>query len=67
MSNSIENASDHLLHIKTVMAITTISRASLYRMLGRGEFPQSVRISRGRVAWRSSDVQKFMREGIQAA
>ena len=52
---------DELLSLSDVVALTSLSRVSIYRGMPRGLFPGSVRISRGRIAWRASDVSAWMR------
>lgn len=58
---------DELLSLPDVMAITSLSRASIYRGMHRGLFPRSVRISRARIAWRASEVNAWLRALPQSA
>lgn len=45
-----------------VVEITTLSATTIWRMMRKGEFPQSVRASMGRVAWYKSDIDKWIAE-----
>lgn len=58
---------DELLSLPDVMALTSLSRASVYRGMDRGLFPRSVRISRARIAWRASEVNAWLRALPQSA
>lgn len=57
---SHEPTFDPLLNIRDVTRITSLSRASIYRLMTAGRFPSAIRLSaRGRVAWRSSEVRTW--------
>lgn len=45
-----------LLDLKTVLEIYPVSRATLYRQIKAGLFPEPVRIGARRVAWRLEDI-----------
>jgi prophage regulatory protein len=49
-----------LLPMATVKARTSLSPATIYRLIRKGEFPRSVRLSPGRVGWRDSDIQSWL-------
>lgn len=49
-----------LLNIRQVSKETTLSRATLYRLLKANLFPVPVRVSAGRVAWRREDIASFI-------
>ena len=55
---------DRILRIAQVLALTGLSRATLYRLVDSGDFPQPVRLggpnSRA-VGWRLSEVQEWIR------
>lgn len=42
-----------------------ISRATLYRLIRRGEFPAPMRLSPGAVGWRTADVTAFVETRAQ--
>ncbi|AUZ79075.1 transcriptional regulator [Aeromonas sp. ASNIH1] len=50
-----------LLNLAEVIECCTISRATIYRLIKKGDFPSSVQ-QKGcrRVMWRSSDIQGWM-------
>lgn len=53
-----------LVDLKTVLDIYPVSRATLYRQMKAGKFPEPVRISTGRVAWHLEEVQAHI-SGLQ--
>lgn len=48
------------LPLKAVQEFSTLSRASIYRRIKLGTFPQPVKIGERRVAWRSEDIHTWM-------
>jgi len=52
------------LTIHDVVAATSLSRATIYRMIKRGDFPNRIRLSENRVAWSENAVRKWMNERI---
>ena len=51
---------DRLLRRREVEHLTGLSRTSIYRLMDAGHFPRPRRISRGAVAWPSSDIAEWM-------
>ena len=51
---------ERLLPPAVVMARTSLSRPTLWRMVRRGDFPPSVSISPGRVAWPESAINDWI-------
>ena len=52
---------DHLLSVKQLCAVTSWSRTSVYRLLEKDEnFPKRVRLGKQRIAFRGSDVSRYM-------
>lgn len=51
---------DELLTLPDVMAITTMSRMTVYRSVQRGDLPPPIQVSRGRIAWRASAINQWM-------
>lgn len=45
-----------LLSVKSVGDITSLSRATIYRLIAQGNFPKQVTISTRRVGWREEDI-----------
>ena len=54
-----ENKLVELLTIRQVKDITTLSRASIYRFMAAGRFPNSIQLSPNRRAWRLSEVLEW--------
>jgi prophage regulatory protein len=52
---------DRILRIGTVLERTGLSRATLYRKIGQGNFPRQVKISTRCAGWRESAVNDWMR------
>lgn len=57
-----------LVRLSEVSDVTTLSKASIYRLLKGGRFPTPVRIGERRVAWKLSDVMSWVeqRTGVAA-
>lgn len=53
---------DRFLEFPEVRNRTTLSRTTLWRREREGAFPRAVRISKGRVGWRESEVQRWLEE-----
>lgn len=51
---------DVLLNQKEVCQIVGLSRTFIYKLEKRGEFPKRVKLGVRRVAWRKSDIEKFI-------
>jgi prophage regulatory protein len=49
-----------MLRIATVTAVTGLSRATIYRMMLKGEFPKAVQLSKHCVAWKQADVADWV-------
>ena len=50
----------HFFNAKEVVSMTGLSRATLYRYMDNGQFPQNVKLGPGRVAWRQQDVMDWI-------
>ncbi|MDX5300097.1 MAG: AlpA family phage regulatory protein [Gammaproteobacteria bacterium] len=48
------------MRLPQVTDVTTLSKASIYRLLRDRKFPAPVRIGERRVAWRLSDVMGWL-------
>ncbi len=53
------------LRLKEVMAITALSRSSIYKFMNEERFPQSVPLGDRAVAWLESEVEEWMEEKLQ--
>ncbi|MBN8912305.1 MAG: AlpA family phage regulatory protein [Delftia acidovorans] len=55
-----------LLSIKNVVARTSLSRSTVYRLAANGKFPASVEISPGRKAWIEAEIADWIDQRISA-
>ncbi|MYC29322.1 MAG: AlpA family transcriptional regulator [Chloroflexi bacterium] len=62
---SIVDGEDRLLTLKDVMAITQLSKPSLYRQIQEGSFPKPLKIGRRSSRWRASDIDHWL-EGLSS-
>lgn len=53
-----------LLKLKDIIAMTSLSKASVYRQMKDGKFPASVKIGPRSVAWVSSEIELWIEEKI---
>jgi prophage regulatory protein len=56
----------HLLSPKRVTELTSLSRASLDRLVAAGSFPRPIRITDRRLAFNAESVEAWMREKVAA-
>lgn len=49
-----------ILKMRDVTRLTTLHRATIYRLMERDEFPKQIRMGRRRVGWRASDVSDWI-------
>lgn len=53
------------LRLKEVMAITALSRSSIYKFMNEERFPQTISLGDRAVAWLESEVEEWMEEKLQ--
>ena len=51
---------DRILRINAVLERTGLTRSTLYRKIGRGTFPQQVKLSERCAGWHESAVNEWM-------
>ena len=51
-----------LLRRRDVQRLTTLSRSTLYRRMNAGEFPRPISLGGRTVAWRKSDIDKWLED-----
>lgn len=49
-----------LLKIRDLVAKTSLSRATIYRAIGRGEFPDRIKLSPRRVGWSEGEIAAWI-------
>lgn len=58
-------APDRILRIGTVLNLTGLSRATLYRKIQEGTFPRQIQITRHCVGWRESAVSAWLHDPMR--
>lgn len=51
---------DRILRVQEVVDLVNVHRATLYKMMGRGEFPRPLRLGPSARGWRKSDIDAWM-------
>lgn len=60
-ADSVFNCVDvQLLRVRDIVRLTSLSRATLNRLVRAGDFPQAVRITQRVVVWRKRDVVNWL-------
>ena len=54
------SAQARMLSVHDVIATTSFSRATIYRLIKSGDLPAGTRVTRGRVVWWEDDILKFL-------
>ena len=58
---------DKLLRLQDVEGVTGLKKSTIYLLMKRGEFPQSVQVTRRCVAWVESKILQWVQDRIAAA
>ena len=61
----MKNSQEYLLNIKEVMKRVTFSRSEIYKRVAANQFPKSIQLGRQRVAWRVSDIERYIENVIK--
>lgn len=56
-----------LLKMNDVVREVSLSRATIYRLIARGEFPRGRPISRARVAWVEAEIEAWKQQTLTGA
>tara|TARA_Y100000746_G_scaffold156496_1_gene134366 strand:+ start:106 stop:309 length:204 start_codon:yes stop_codon:yes gene_type:complete len=56
----MKNSQEYLLNIKEVMKRVTFSRSEIYKRMAANQFPKPIHLGRQRVAWRVSDIERYI-------
>ncbi len=51
---------DKILLINEVITLCRLSRSAIYNGMKRGTFPQSIALTDKKIAWRASDIEKWI-------
>ena len=49
-----------ILRMADVVAVTGVSRRTIYRWFNKGEFPKPVKLGSHHIGWRNGDVQDWL-------
>ena len=58
-------SSPRLLKRKQVQDLTTLSKTSIYKLVGEGTFPKPIKLGAKAVAWRESDIIDWIRRRVE--
>ena len=53
-------AEKRALRLEEVLGLVSLSSATVYRMMSRGEFPRSVQIGVRATGWRSDEIDEWL-------
>lgn len=56
---------NQILRLNDVIAITGLSRSTIYAYIERDEFPKPIKLGLRAVGWLASDIQNWIQERIQ--
>ncbi|MFC4255691.1 AlpA family phage regulatory protein [Altererythrobacter xixiisoli] len=57
--------SGRFLSVRDVMNQTSLSRATIYRLMANGQFPKCFPISPGRVSWHADAIEAWKNRHLQ--
>lgn len=60
--DTVDSSEERLLRRQEVEALTSLSKVCIYRRVKEGSFPRPVNLGGRRVAWRLSEVRRWMDE-----
>lgn len=63
LRGEVISINDRFLRPADVAEKCGLHRSSLYRLMDKGQFPKTHKISSGRVVWLEADIEEFMRLG----
>ena len=58
---------DSILRLPEALSLLQVSRSLFYKLIKAGIYPAPIKLGARAVGWRSSDLQKLIREGVQRA
>ena len=53
---------DRLVRLRELVKLLSISRANVYRLMKKGKFPQSIKLTERTVVWRLSELEAWIQE-----
>jgi len=61
-----EQKVERMMRLKEVMHVTGLRRATIYLYIGRGEFPEQVKLTKRSVAWFESEIKEWLKSRPRA-
>ena len=61
MAQEKQDNQKHIIRLRQVLAQVGLSRATVYKMIGRSEFPKPVQIGQRSVGWLTEEVNSWLR------
>ena len=58
---SIQHNQKHIIRLPQVLEQVSLCRATIYKMIGRGEFPQPVQIGQRSVGWLTEEINAWLK------
>lgn len=55
-----------ILRIQDVIAVTRLSRSTIYRLIQAGKFPRPIKLTERASGWRYEAVEEWLRDRISA-
>jgi len=55
-----------LIKLKEVTEMTTLSKATIYRLIKQRKFPDSISVGSRAVAWRTIDILEWIQKKVDA-
>ncbi|RSV39458.1 AlpA family phage regulatory protein [Sphingomonas sp. ABOLE] len=53
---------EQLLRMRDVLNLVRLSRSTIYHYISEGDFPKQIRVGRRAVAFRKSDIERWIEE-----
>lgn len=60
------NHNNRILSLKAVLALTSLSRSSIWRMYRAGLFPRPIQLSPNRIGWSEAAVRAWINARLSA-
>ncbi|EKA7363824.1 AlpA family transcriptional regulator [Vibrio parahaemolyticus] len=61
----MQNEQIRLITLREVIALTSLSRASIYNYISKNMFPRQISVGERSVRWIESEVQEWIRQKIE--
>ncbi|MFM2579801.1 helix-turn-helix transcriptional regulator [Vibrio fortis] len=61
----MQNEPIRLITLREVIALTSLSRASIYNYISKNMFPRQISVGERSVRWIESEVQEWIRQKVE--